>query len=401
MERRELKTPLLIGGATTSPAHTAVKIAPHYSGPIIHVLDASRSVPVTTSLLSEESQQDFIQQNEQRHEKLRANFNKKDKATISLEQARQNSIDIDWSSYCPPQPEFTGTRVMENQSLRELADYIDWTPFFHAWELRGVWDPQTEVLKTKNSKAADIAKKLYHDARELLEDIISNKRFTANGVYGFFPAHAVGDDIILPDQKSTFHTLRQQTEKTSGKPNYALSDFISPHGSGQQDHIGAFVVGIHGADDWAAKLREDHELDSAIMVQAIADRLAEAFAELLHHRARVAWGYERPNEFNHTELIHEKYQGIRPAPGYPAQPDHTEKQTLFRLLEAPAKTQIELTESCAMHPGASVCGLIFSHPESKYFALSELQKDQIEDYAQRKGWSVEEAEKWLGPWLGY
>ncbi|MGB1873665.1 MAG: methionine synthase [Akkermansiaceae bacterium] len=401
MERRELKTPLLIGGATTSPAHTAVKIAPHYSGPIIHVLDASRSVPVTTSLLSKDSQQDFIQKNEERHEKLRANFNKKDKATVSLEQARQQKVNIDWENYSPPQPEFTGTRLIENQSLRELADYIDWTPFFHAWELRGVWDPETETLKTKNSEAADIAKKLYHDAQELLEDIIANKRFSANGIYGFFPAHALGDDIILPDEKSTFHTLRQQTEKSSGKPNYALSDFICPEGSGKQDHIGAFVVGIHGADDWAAKLREDHELDSAIMVQAIADRLAEAFAELLHHRARVAWSYERPNEFNHTELIHEKYQGIRPAPGYPAQPDHTEKQTLFRLLDAPAKAQIELTESCAMHPGAAVCGLIFSHPESKYFAISELQKDQIEDYAQRKGWSIEETEKWLGPWLGY
>jgi len=187
-------------------------------------------------------------------------------------------------------------------------------------------------------------------------------------------------------------------EKTSGKPSYALSDYIS---DSQPDHVGAFVVSIHGADEWAAELRAAHELDSAIMVQAIADRLAEAFAELLHHRARVAWGFERPNEFNHNELIHEKYQGIRPAPGYPAQPDHTEKQTLFRLLDATATTGTELTESCAMHPGAAVCGLLFSHPESQYFAISELQKDQIEDYAQRKGMSVEEVEKWLGPWLGY
>lgn len=401
MERRELKTPILIGGATTSPAHTAVKIAPHYSGPIIHVLDASRSVPVTTSLLSEESRDEFITNNEQRHEKLRLNFNKKDKAVVSLEEARANQTTFDWENYSPPVPEFTGTRVLENQSLRELADYIDWTPFFHSWELRGVWDRESKTLKTKNKEAAEVAAKLYDDAQQVLEDVISNKRFTAKGVYGFFPAYAKGDDIILPEHDTTFHTLRQQVEKTSDKPNYALSDFISTEDAPQQDHLGAFVVSIHGADEWAAELREKHELDSAIMVQAIADRLAEACAELLHHRARVAWGYERPNEFNQSELIHEKYQGIRPAPGYPAQPDHTEKITLFELLDATATTGTELTESCAMHPGAAVCGLLFSHPASKYFAISELQKDQIEDYANRKGWSLEEAEKWLAPWMAF
>ena len=398
MERRELSTPILIGGATTSPAHTAVKIAPHYSGPIIHVLDASRSVPVTTSLLSDDGCDDFISKNEERHTKLRATFNKKDKATLSLAKARANKKLIDWSSYHPPVPEFTGTRVIKNQSLRELVDYIDWTPFFHSWELRGVWDRETKTLKTRNAEAAKVADKLYHDAQELLESIVESKRFTAKGIYGFYPAKADGDDIILPEQNTTFHTLRQQTEKQSDKPNYALSDFISDT---HTDHLGAFVVSIHGADEWAAELRDAHELDSAIMVQAIADRLAEAFAELLHHRARVAWSYERPNEFNHNELIHEKYQGIRPAPGYPAQPDHTEKRTLFNLLDATAATGTELTESCAMHPGAAVCGLILSHPESHYFAISELQKDQIEDYAERKGWSIEEAEKWLGPWLGY
>ena len=398
MERRGLKTPVLIGGATTSPAHTAVKIAPHYSGPIIHVLDASRSVPVTTSLLSEDGCDDYISKNEERHEKLRATFNKKDKATVSLKTARANKKLINWDGYTPPVPEFTGTRVMENQSLRELASYIDWTPFFHSWELRGVWDRETKTLKTRNAEAAKVAEKLYHDAEQLLEQIIADKRFTARGVYGFFPAQADGDDIILPEHDATFHTLRQQVEKTSGKPSYALSDYISDT---QPDHVGAFVVSIHGADEWAAELRAKHELDSAIMVQAIADRLAEAFAELLHHRARVAWGFERPNELNHSELINEKYQGIRPAPGYPAQPDHTEKQTLFRLLDATATTGTELTESCAMHPGAAVCGLLLSHPDSKYFAISELQKDQIKDYAERKGWTIDEAEKWLGPWLGY
>ncbi|MCP5535039.1 MAG: methionine synthase [Akkermansiaceae bacterium] len=412
MERRGLKTPILLGGATTSPAHTAVKIAPHYSGPVIHVLDASRSVPVTTALLSEDGHDKLVAENNAKHKKLRANFNNKDKATVSLEKARNNAPKFNWDDYQPAQPEFTGTRVIENQSLRELVDYIDWTPFFHAWELRGVWDRETQTLKTRNAEAAEVAQKLYADAQELLEDIIESKRFKAKGIYGFFPAYSEGDDIVLPDHGVTFHTLRQQLEKSSGKPNYALSDFVRDGGlqppsqtrrlqTAVTDHIGGFVVGIHGADDWAAELREKHEVDSAIMVQAIADRLAEAFAELLHHRARVAWGYERPNEFNHNELIKEIYRGIRPAPGYPSQPDHTEKKALFKLLNATQQTDVALTESCAMHPGAAVSGLLFSHPESKYFAISDLQKDQVEDYAKRKGWTMDEAEKWLGPWLGY
>ena len=401
MERRKMSLPLLIGGATTSPAHTAVKIAEHYSGPIVHVLDASRSVPVTTTLLSEEKREDFITENNAKHEKLRANFNKKDKPTVSLSKARENKFTCDWENYAPPQPEFIGTRVIENQSLRELVDYIDWTPFFHAWELRGVWDRETKVLKTRNAEAAEVAKKLYEDAQELLEDIVADKKFTARGIYGFFPAYSDGDDIVLPDHDTTFHTLRQQVDKTTDKPHYALGDFVRPALDDVSDHIGGFVVGIHGADEWAATLREKHEVDSAIMVQAIADRLAEAFAELLHHRARVAWGYERANEFNHNELIKEIYQGIRPAPGYPAQPDHTEKEALFKLLDAAPATGVDLTESCAMHPGAAVSGLIFSHPGSRYFAINELQKDQVEDYAKRKDWTLEKAEKWLGPWLGY
>ena len=285
---------------------------------------------------------------------------------------------------------------MDTQSLRELAEYIDWTPFFHAWELRGVWDRDEKVLKTRNAEAAEVAKDLYRDAIDLLEKIISEKKFTARGVYGFFPAHSDGDDVVLPDHNTTFHTLRQQIDKTSGKPHYALSDFV-----GDNDYVGGFVVGIHGADEWAEELRAKHEVDSAIMVQAISDRLAEAFAELLHHRARVAWGYERPNEFNSNELIKEIYRGIRPAPGYPSQPDHTEKESLFNLLDATAACGVEITESFAMHPGSAVSGLMFSHPESKYFAISDLQKDQVEDYAKRKGWDMDTAEKWLGPWLGY
>ena len=389
--------PILIGGATTSAAHTAIKIAEHYSGPLVHVLDASRSVPVTTSLLSEESRDEFVAENQAKHEKLRTSYaDGPKKETISLKDARANASPIDWTNYAPPVPEFTGTRVIKDQSLRELANYIDWTPFFHTWELRGVWNPETETLKTKNEEGAKVAKELYHDAQELLERIIKEKRFTATGTYGFFPAHRDGDDIILPKHGTTFHTLRQQQKKSTGKPNFALADYVSA-----TDHLGAFVVGIHGADEWAAELRDAHNVDEAIMVQAIADRLAEAFAELLHHRARVEWGIERPGQFTQTELIHEKYQGIRPAPGYPSQPDHTEKPALFKLLDAEESIGVSLTESCAMHPGSAVCGLYFSHPESHYFQINDLQKDQIEDYARRKDITIEEAERWLGPWLGY
>ncbi len=411
MEYRGMKLPILIGGATTSAAHTAVKITPNYSGPIVHVLDASRSVPVTTTLLSKDRKEKFVADNEEHHQKLRDNFNKKSKPTIELEAARSNKPQFDWINYQPAQPEFTGTRVMENQSLRELSEYIDWTPFFHTWELRGVWDRETKTLKTKNEDGAKQAQELFADAQEILEDIIKHKCFTARGTYGFFPANSNGDDIDVwtdnsrSEKAATFHTLRQQIEKSSDKPHFALSDYVAPINNQQsaiKDYIGGFVVGIHGADEWAKQVKDaEHDPYKGIMIKAIADRLAEAFAELLHHRARVAWGYERPNEFNHNELIKEIYRGIRPAPGYPAQPDHTEKPTLFKLLGATKKTGVELTESCAMHPGAAVSGLLFSHPESHYFAISELQEDQIQDYAERKGWSQEKAERWLGPWLGY
>ncbi len=637
MERRGMSLPVLIGGATTSPAHTAVKIAPHYSGPIVHVLDASRSVPVTTTLLSEDGREKFITDNAAKHEKLRETFNKKDKPTVSYGEAVSNRFipDGGWDSYTPARPSFLGTRVIDGQSLRELAEYIDWTPFFHAWEIRGVWDRETKTLKTRNEEGAKQAQELFAEAQELLEQIIAEKRFTARGIYGFFPANAEGDDLIVwtddtrSSERARLHTLRQQLAKETDKPHLALADYVAPkkelsptsgmtvpvmnptgvtkregsnlphwsdqgstyavtfrladalpqealrryldakteafnslkharstgdaamveqaehnlfeafsehleqaleaghgacllqepelaelvqnalkhfdgerydllhwavmpnhvhvivrpkeehalpeilhswksftaheinkclgkrgdvwqdesydhlirgpkdygnqaaylerhstrwksdriakdenaaqvhdrdgHSTGHQaDYIGAFVVGIHGADEWAKEVSEK-ETDpyKSIMIKAVADRLAEAFAELLHHRARVEWGYERPNEFNHNELIKELYRGIRPAPGYPAQPDHTEKPVLFDLLEASEKTGVTLTESCAMHPGAAVSGLMFSHPESRYFAISELQKDQVEDYARRKGWSIEEAEKWLGPWLGY
>ncbi len=408
LKREGFSIPLLIGGATTSAPHTAIRIAPHYPGPVIHVLDASRSVPVTTALLSEDQRDEFVAGNEARHEKHRLSFAVgKRKKVIPLTDARTNHFDGGWSDWSPPVPEFTGTRVIERQSIRELTSYIDWSPFFHAWELRGIWDPEARELKTRNQDQAREAARLHGEALDLLERIIAEKRFTARGVYGFFPANSDSDDLVIwtddtrTRERIRLHTLRQQLDKTTNKPNYALADFVSGDPS-TPDYLGAFVAGIHGADEWARELEEEeHDPYQSIMAKALADRCAEAFAELLHHRARVAWGIESPEQFSNEELIHENYQGIRPAPGYPAQPDHSEKPLLFDLLGATGATGITLTGSQAMHPGAAVCGLYFSHPESRYFGISELQRDQVEDYARRKGMGIEECEKWLGPWLGY
>jgi 5-methyltetrahydrofolate--homocysteine methyltransferase len=627
MERRGFTVPLLIGGATTSAAHTAIKIAEHYSGPVVHVLDASRSVPVTTSLLSKDGRDEFVRELREKQRIARENFlGGPKKETLTLEEARAAGPKYDWDSYTPPVPSFTGTRSLEPE-IGELVEYIDWTPFFHAWELRGVWDREKKELKTKNEDGAAEAKKLYAEACEYLDKLVTEKRLQARGIYGFFPANADGDDIIVWNEDGTertrFHTLRQQLKKTSGKPNVALSDWVMPkcggdlrspsvsdsnviqintsgnlphwfkqgatyavtfrladsipksaldeyscekrmleeiarnaanegeettvrdarakieslysdrieaalkagHGEcymrrpeiaaivrdailrfdgerfelgawcvmpnhvhllitpregyslssilqgmksfsakeanallGREgafwqkesydhiirdaedyanqksyvlrnpvvagmdgwefvgvgggrpkiaptiaatDYIGGFVVGIHGVDEYAKELDAANDPYGSIMVKAIADRLAEACAEMLHHKARIEWGYEAEGELTKDALIHENYQGIRPAPGYPAQPDHTEKPILFNLLGATDATGVYLTESCAMHPGAAVSGIYFSHPESHYFALSELQKDQIEDYARRKGMTLAEAEKWLGPWLGY
>jgi len=408
MKREAFSIPLLIGGATTSAAHTAIKIAPNYPGPVVHVLDASRSVPVTTALLSDDQCNEFVADNEARHEKHRITFAGTDRrSTIPLTDARVNRFDCERNGHTPPVPEFTGTRVIERQSIRELANYIDWSPFFHAWELRGVWDMDAKELKTRNRDQALEAARLYSEALDLIEKIVAHDRFTARGVYGFFPANSDGDDLVVwtDETRSTervrFHSLRQQVAKDSGKPHYALADFLS-RDTASCDYLGGFAVGIHGADEWARELEEqDHDPYQSIMVKALADRCAEAFAELLHHRARVAWGIESPNQFSNEELIHENYQGIRPAPGYPSQPDHTEKPLLFDLLGASEATGVNLTESHAMHPGAAVCGLYFSHPHSRYFAISELQRDQVEDYARRKGMDMKECEKWLGPWLGY
>jgi 5-methyltetrahydrofolate--homocysteine methyltransferase len=420
MERSGFRIPLLVGGATTSAAHTAIKIAQHYSGPVVHVLDASRSVPVTTSLLSKERRDAFAADNLTKQQQLRDNFlGGPKKATLSLPAARAAAPVFAWASYTPPVPAFLGTRACGQDAratgvepdslpgidLRSLVDYIDWTPFFHAWELRGVWDRETGVLKTKNVAASIEAARLHQDALAWIERIITENRCEARGIYGFFPANSAGDDIIVwtdesrSVERTRFHSLRQQTQKDSAKPNVALADWVAP--LTYQDYLGGFVVGIHGADEFAADLDRANDPYGSIMVKAIADRFAEAFAELLHHRARVAWGYETAGELTTEQLIHENYRGIRPAPGYPAQPDHTEKPILFSLLGATTATGVILTESCAMHPGAAVCGLYFSHPESHYFAISELQADQVQDYARRKNMPLAEVEKWLGPWLGY
>ncbi|MBV6499503.1 MAG: hypothetical protein CJBNEKGG_01959 [Prosthecobacter sp.] len=411
MERLGFKQPLLIGGATTSPAHTAIKIAPKYSGPIVHVLDASRSVPVTTSLLSDDQREGFIKSNEERHARLREEYGKKkDRQLLSIDESREKGQKFDWSKQDIATPSFTGTKVYEGADLiATLRGFIDWSPFFHSWELRGRWIANEGRFSSAHEdaemkqKAEAEALKLYNDANALLDRIIAEKRFVAKGVFGLFPANSVGDDIEVYEGgklKTTFHTLRQQVIKKD-KANFALSDYVAPKDSGRTDHIGGFCVGIHGADELAKEFDAAHDPYHGILTKAVADRLAEAFAEYLHQQARFAWGYEKPGDIANADLIKENYRGIRPAPGYPAQPDHTEKPILFDLLDATAKTGVELTESMAMHPGSAVSGLYFAHPEAHYFGISVLGKDQVEDYAKRKGKTVEEMERWLGPWLGY
>jgi len=414
MERRGMKIPLLIGGATTSAAHTAIKIAPHYSGPIVHVLDASRSVPVTTSLISDENKAAYIAENEARHARLREEYGKKkERQLLSIAESREKAFKCDWSTQEIAKPSFLGTKTYEGTDMvATLREYIDWSPFFHSWELRGRWITAEGRFSSSHEdaemkvKAEEEAVKLFKSANDLLDRIIAEKRFTPRGIFGFFPANSIGDDIeVYADDtrisvKTVFHTLRQQVIKKD-TPNYALSDYIAPKDSGRADYIGGFAVGIHGADDFAHEFEKAHDPFSAIIVKALADRLAEAFAEYLHKQARVAWGYEKPEDFTNEDLVKERYRGIRPAPGYPSQPDHTEKPILFDLLDAPSKTGVELTESMAMHPGSAVSGLYFSHPDVHYFGISVLAKDQVEDYAKRKGQTLEEAEKWLGPWLGY
>jgi 5-methyltetrahydrofolate--homocysteine methyltransferase len=446
--------PLLIGGATTSRAHTAVKIAQHYRASTVHVLDASRAVGVVSNLLSDELKGDFDAKTRADYARLREEHasKSKEKKLITLEQARANRTPVDWASYTPPKPEFLGTRVYGSDwapgsagcqpavagslpatsdnalrqpdasrqaaetsrlaacapqkraiTLDDLIPYIDWSPFFHTWELRGrypaIFDDPT---------VGPQARELFDDAQKLLERISSEKLLTARGVYAFWPAKATGDDVDVytdetcTERLATFHFLRQQMKKPSGQFNHSLADFIAPANSQLSDYLGGFAVtaGI-GADELAKVFAADHDDYNAILTKALADRLAEAFAEFLHREVRMAWGFGRDEKFSQEELLREKYRGIRPAAGYPASPDHTEKSTLFRLLDAEKTTGIALTESFAMHPGASVSGLYFSHLDSKYFGVGKIGDDQVRDYAARKKVSAEYVEKWLAPNLDY
>ncbi|MEO8232912.1 MAG: vitamin B12 dependent-methionine synthase activation domain-containing protein, partial [Ignavibacteriota bacterium] len=409
LERRGMNIPLLIGGATTSRIHTAVKIDPNYSGAVIHVLDASRSVPVVSNLLNENKveRNQFIKSFKDEYAKLRDDYAKRksDKNYLSLEKAREKKLRIDWENYNIPKPKKLGLTILNNFNLAVLRDYIDWTPFFMAWELKGKYPSifEDEIVGVE-------AKKLFDDANKLLDEIILKKSLTANGIVGLFPANTIGvDDIeIYFDEtrtgvKRVLHTLRQQVQKSQKEPNIALADFIAPKESGGKDYIGMFAVTAGaGIEKLIAKFESDFDDYNSIMTKALADRLAEAFAEHLHELVRKEyWGYADGEKLSNEEIIKEKYIGIRPAPGYPAQPDHTEKPIIFSLLDAEKNAGIKLTESMAMYPAASVSGLYFSHPESKYFGVGKINKDQVLDYHKRKGMSVEEIEKWLSPNLNY
>ncbi len=398
MERQGFKVPLLIGGATTSRAHTAVKVAQHYSEPVVHVLDASRAVPVMTSLLSKAGKAPFVKQLREDYDKLRSQHAGSVTKLLSLEAARANAPKLKYDDL--PKPEFTGTKIVE-PALADLVPFVDWTPFFHTWELRGVYP---KILT--HEKYGEEAAKLFAAAQTLLAQIVSQKLIQPRGVYGLFPANRVGDDVeVYTDQSrakvlTKFHFLRQQIEKGDGTPNWCLADFIAP--KAEPDFIGAFAVTSgHGLDELVKKYKANHDDYNAIMAEALADRLAEAFAEYLHKQAREAWGFGKVEKLSTADLIEEKYRGIRPAAGYPASPDHTEKEILWNLLDAEKSTGIKLTESFAMWPGSSVSGLYFAHPESKYFVVGKLGEDQVEDLSKRKGKSVSEMERWLGPWLNY
>ncbi|MBS1786855.1 MAG: methionine synthase [Acidobacteria bacterium] len=405
MQREGFTVPLLIGGATTSRVHTAVKIAHHYEPPVVHVLDASRAVPVVGALINPETRGTFAlnNQRQQIQDREAHEASRERRKMLTLDQAHANRTPIDWATTEIARPEFIGTRLLQNYKLEDIIPFIDWSPFFHTWELAGVFP---RILD--DSKIGAQARKLYEDAQALLAQIVSRRSLRANGIYGFWPANSVGEDIELYADESrsrvltTFHTLRQQVEKRAGQFNQALSDFIAPRESGRIDFVGAFAVttGI-GLEELCERFERDHDDYHSIMAKALADRLAEAFAELVHKRAREDWGYGKEENLTTEELIKEKYRGIRPAPGYPAQPDHTEKRLLFDLLEAERFTGIQLTETFAMLPASSVSGLYFAHAEAKYFALGKIERDQIADYARRKAMEVRDVERWLAPNLNY
>lgn len=406
LKREHFQQPLLIGGATTSRMHTAVKIEPMYNQPVVHVLDASRSVSVTSNLVSKTLRNEFVKKKKQEYLKLRKQHEGRSnrKTYLPLEKARENAMQIDWQSSEIVTPNQLGKQVFDNYPLDEIRNYIDWGPFFIAWQMKGKFP---DVLE--DEKYGEEAQKLYDDANQLLDRIIDQQLLKARAVLGLYPANAVGDDIQLYTDESrkeilaTFHMLRQQSKKRRGQPNKSLSDFVAPKESGIADYMGGFAVttGI-GAPELVKQFEDDHDDYNAILTKALADRLAEAFTELLHEKVRKQlWGYAPEEDLSNKELIKEQYDGIRPAPGYPAQPDHTEKRILFDLLDAESEAGINLTEHFAMHPAASVSGLYFAHPESTYFNVGNFEKDQIEDYAKRKGMSVEEVERWLGPNLSY
>jgi len=403
MERQGLKLPLLIGGATTSRRHTAVKIAPHYSEPVVHVLDASRAVPVTTSLLSEDGKRAFVAQHRADYEALRKAHAAPRLHVVSLEDARAKRTPIEWRAEDLPVPAFTGVRVLKNVPLATLREFIDWSPLFHTWGLKGVY-PRIMDHKEQGAQACQI----FTEANALLDLIVEKNLISAHGVYGFFPANGVGEDVELyTDATRTkalarFHFLRQQSDREGNDPCRSLADFIAPKETGLADHVGAFAVtsGI-GQKELCDRFRAEHDDYNAIMAEALADRLAEAFAEYLHKRVRAEWGYGCDEGLSNEDLIQEKYRGIRPAAGYPACPDHTEKGPLWRLLDVEANTGMRITESFAMWPASSVSGLYFAHPESRYFNLGKIDRDQVADYAHRKAMSVAEVERWLGQNLNY
>jgi 5-methyltetrahydrofolate--homocysteine methyltransferase len=403
MERQNFDLPLMIGGATTSRVHTAVKINPNYKrGQTVYVTDASRAVGVAQALMSRDGRKKYVDDTRAEYVRIAATHARAqdDKKRLSLKDARGNALKLDWAAYAPPQPTFLGSRVIDDISIAELIDYIDWSPFFSTWELAGKFPA---ILDDKT--VGEAARSLYDDAQKMLKEIVEKGWFKAAAVAGFWPANSSGDDIRIFGDASrgkpiaVLHTLRQQLARREGRANVALSDFVAPSGA---DHIGAFVVtaGI-GEDEVADRFKNANDDYSSIMVKALADRLAEAFAERLHQKVRKEfWGYAADETLGNADIIAEKYRGIRPAPGYPAQPDHTEKGTLFDLLGG-ERIGVKLTESYAMWPGASVCGLYFSHPDSHYFGVGKIERDQIEDYAGRKGWTVAETERWLAPILNY
>jgi 5-methyltetrahydrofolate--homocysteine methyltransferase len=405
MERLGFKVPLLIGGATTSRTHTAVKIEPHYSGPTVWVPDASRAVGVASQLASPELRDQYMEGVRADYVKVReAHAKKTGQKSVTLEAARANAARVDWSAYTPPAPKHRGLMALKNYPLEKLVPFIDWAPFFQTWDLAGKFP---DILD--DPVVGEAARNVFKEGREMLDRVVKGRWLTASGVFGLWPANSVGDDIeIYADEQrervlATWHNLRQQNQKPPGNPNLSLADFVAPKDSGIADYVGAFAVtaGL-GIDARVKDFEAKNDDYGAIMLKAIADRLAEAFAEQLHHRVRTEfWGYAGDEALSNAELIAEKYQGIRPAPGYPACPDHTEKADLFRLLDAGKNADMQLTESFAMLPTAAVSGFYLSHRDARYFAVGKIERDQVADYAHRKGMDIGLAERWLAPVLNY